>query len=161
MMSNRNGADDGGADLPTVVAGGVTTVTLLLAFGLLAAGWSSFWIVFPVGFGGVLPLAVTLAKRYETRSTTRTNGETTGSGAAGDEPADDAIDALRERYARGEIDEAEFERRVERLLETESRNARGASEVTAVESDAPSSVDDEVVGSTAEEGERTRESERR
>jgi uncharacterized membrane protein len=33
--------------------------------------------------------------------------------------ADDALDRLRERYAAGEIGEAEFERRLERLLETE------------------------------------------
>lgn len=32
---------------------------------------------------------------------------------------DDPLSTLRDRYARGEIDEAEFERRVERLLETE------------------------------------------
>jgi hypothetical protein len=37
--------------------------------------------------------------------------------------APDPLTILRERYARGEIDEAEFERRVERLLETESIEA--------------------------------------
>jgi len=35
------------------------------------------------------------------------------------DPTDDPLATLRDRYARGEIDEAEFERRVERLLETE------------------------------------------
>jgi hypothetical protein len=40
-------------------------------------------------------------------------------GAPVDEDAA-ALDRLRERYAAGEIDEAEFERRVERLLETET-----------------------------------------
>jgi len=33
--------------------------------------------------------------------------------------SDDPIETLRDRYARGEITEAEFERRVEGLLETE------------------------------------------
>jgi hypothetical protein len=35
-------------------------------------------------------------------------------------PAPDPLQVLRERYARGEIDQAEFERRVERLLRTEA-----------------------------------------
>jgi hypothetical protein len=34
--------------------------------------------------------------------------------------ADDSLDALRSRYARGEITEEQFERNVEALLETES-----------------------------------------
>lgn len=37
---------------------------------------------------------------------------------------DPALAALRERYARGEIDETEFERRLERLLETEDAETR-------------------------------------
>lgn len=43
------------------------------------------------------------------------------SAEGGDSPnPDDALRRLRERYAAGHIDEEEFERRVERLLETES-----------------------------------------
>lgn len=100
-------ADDDG--LEAVAAGAVTALTLLVAFGLLAAGVSWFWIAFPVGFGGGLPLAVGLARLYQ-------RGE---SEPSTDETEDDALDTLRERYARGELTDAEFERQVETLLETE------------------------------------------
>lgn len=36
------------------------------------------------------------------------------------QPAEDPLQELRHRYARGEIREEEFERKVERLMETES-----------------------------------------
>jgi uncharacterized membrane protein len=39
--------------------------------------------------------------------------------ATADDSADGALQRLRERYAAGEIDDVEFERRLERLLETE------------------------------------------
>ncbi len=95
----------------SAVAGVVTFLTLAVAFGLLALGWPYFWVAFPVGFGGVLPAAVGLAKWY---------GAEDAPGESARDEREDALATLRERYARGDIDEAEFERRVERLLETES-----------------------------------------
>jgi len=97
-------------DLETIAAGGVTMLTLTVAFGLLFAGVPWFWVAFPVGFGGLLPMAVGGARLYRRRQ------------EADSQPAseaDDALATLRERYARGELTEAEFERQVERLLETE------------------------------------------
>jgi hypothetical protein len=43
----------------------------------------------------------------------------------------DPVDHLRERYARGELTDSEFERRLDRLLETEplSANSRTENEV--------------------------------
>ncbi|WP_135824660.1 SHOCT domain-containing protein [Halorussus ruber] len=41
---------------------------------------------------------------------------------------DDAIDELRARYARGELTDAEFERRLERLIETEDADAKRSKE---------------------------------
>jgi uncharacterized membrane protein len=41
-----------------------------------------------------------------------------------DTTGDPALDALRERYARGEIDEREFERKLDRLLATEDVETR-------------------------------------
>lgn len=40
--------------------------------------------------------------------------------ASQDGSADDALSTLRERYARGELTDEQFERKVERLLETET-----------------------------------------
>lgn len=41
-----------------VVSGLVSILTLGVAFGLLALGVEFFWVAFPVGFGGVLPVAL-------------------------------------------------------------------------------------------------------
>lgn len=99
--------------LEEIVSGAVTALTLLVGFGLMFADVSYFWVVFPVGFAGVLPLALGLVKLYhrqEERDTTTTPSDET----------EDALEELRQRYARGEFTDEEFERRVERLLETES-----------------------------------------
>jgi len=107
--------------LAGVAAGAVTFLTLAVAFGLMFLGVPYFWVAFPVGFGGLLPLSASLAKWYESnRADERERSHGYESATGRDDETDEAIDALRERYARGEIDDAEFERRVERLLETES-----------------------------------------
>jgi len=95
--------------LTAVVAGAVTTLTLVVAFGLLFAGVPWFWVAFPVGFGGVLPMALGATRRYEGRRAD--DGR-----QVSDE--DDALATLRDRYARGELTDEEFERQVEALLET-------------------------------------------
>jgi uncharacterized membrane protein len=103
--------DDSSTDDPDerLAAAAVTLLTLLVAFGGLALGVPFWWVAFPVGFGGVLPLVVALVRRREGRERTAERTERS-----------DALEQLRSRYARGEIDEAEFERRVEGLLETET-----------------------------------------
>ena len=91
--------------LEQLAAGVTTALILLVAFGLLAfdVGW--FWVIFPIGFGGVLP-AVLGAVRYYEPSETDTADD-----------ADDPLETLKQQYARGEIDETEFERRLEQLLD--------------------------------------------
>jgi uncharacterized membrane protein len=102
----------------------VTGGTLLVAFGLLAAGVPWFWVAFPVGFGAVLPAAVAAARDSE-RGRDR-NRESNPKSKPGSGDTDAALATLRERYAAGEIDEATFEARLERLLETET--VKGARE---------------------------------
>lgn len=104
--------------LAPLVVSAVTALTLAVAFGLLALGIESFWVVFVVGFGGVLPMAVAVlsylggpAERdADRRRRTRDASDT----------SETALEALQTRYAQGEFTDEEFERRLERLLETTS-----------------------------------------
>ncbi|MEF8974528.1 MAG: SHOCT domain-containing protein [Haloarcula sp.] len=97
--------------LSAVVSAVVTAATLGVAFGLLALGVESFWLAFVVGFGVVLPAAVGLVESDWSSDTRQETADRDGEAEA-------ALATLRQRYARGELSEAEFERRVERLLET-------------------------------------------
>ena len=114
--ANLEEGDGAGGETPLVslVQAVVSGAIISIGVFLLVADWSLFWLVFVIGFVAVLPAATKLAEWYESRSTDVDETE----------PEDDkqasALATLRDRYASGEIDEAEFERRVERLLETES-----------------------------------------
>jgi len=108
-------ASDADDSLSSLVGSVVTGAVITVGVALLVAGWSDAWVVFVVGLVAVLPASIKLAEWYESRET--------GEGPEADEEVDEqqaALATLRDRYANGEIDEAEFERRVERLLETES-----------------------------------------
>ena len=107
-------SDDDDTPLQSIVAGATTGLILTVAFGLLALGVPWFWVVFPVGFAGLLPVAMGVTKWYEQRQTDHHTPKSTTTAEK------EALETVRNRYARGEIDEAEFERRVEVLLETES-----------------------------------------
>lgn len=104
-----------GADhhpLTPVVSSTVTAGTLLLAFSLLALGVESFWIVFVIGFGGVLPLSLGLLESGQTNERSQNSSGT----------PETPLEELRHRYARGDLTDEEFENRVEALLETEDPN---------------------------------------
>jgi len=59
------------------------------------------------------------------------------------EPVADPVDQLRERYARGELTDSEFERRLDRLLETESLSTNNGTENTVGEADREVSLETE------------------
>ena len=99
---------DEDSPLEEVAVGTVVALTFLVGFGLLAMGNPWFWVAFPVGFAGCIPLAIGLVRLYEARAEREAD------------PDADALETLRERYVRGEIDEEEFEERLALLLETET-----------------------------------------
>lgn len=111
---HERSADDEPRSLTAVVDRTVPTLVVFLGIGLLLLDYSMFWVVFVVGFSGIFPAARSVAQWYDASDGRSTRTAPTRS------DDDRALETLRNRYARGEIDEAEFEERVERLLETES-----------------------------------------
>ena len=104
-----------------------TGVVALLVLGLgLADIWLPwlvpgvpFWVVFVVGFAVVLPLvAIALGESDEAAADAAAPARTDGE-SRGEAP----LDRLKRRYAEGELTDEEFERRLERLLETEDEAA--------------------------------------
>mgnify|MGYP000044192952 FL=1 len=90
----------------------VSLAVLALGFVAMAVDLPSFWIIWAVGFGAVVPALAYL----------RRDGEVTDADAASQDgrDVDDALSTLRERYARGELSEAAFESKLTALLETET-----------------------------------------
>jgi len=118
-----DGDDHGGDDLletlPAVIAVatlGIGATTAILGLGQVTA------IVFVVGWLFLTPLSAILG---ETAAVQNLVGSATGERAnhsSTTQSTDDeaALEALKRRYARGELDDAEFERRTAMLLENES-----------------------------------------
>lgn len=101
--------------LSALLGGLVSLVTLgLWVFMILTAYQGKTYRV---------PIAADIADTFapDPDGTSRTSRSEYGTNA---EAETDALAALRARYARGEIGEEEFERRLERLLETENEDER-------------------------------------
>ncbi|WP_254841286.1 SHOCT domain-containing protein [Natronomonas marina] len=104
--------------LPEGSAGVVSMLVLVAGLGALFAGLEWFWVVFVVGYAGLVPLTAMLSRDDdEERETSSADPE---GRASADDSRTDALETLRERYARGELTHEEFERKLEALLETDS-----------------------------------------
>lgn len=79
-----------------ILPGGISAGTLLVAFALLAAGFDHFWIVFPLGFGVILPTAIGL--RVYAHTTQDTDGHKNTQPQSIEKNAA-ALETLRQRYA--------------------------------------------------------------
>ena len=104
--------------LPEGSAGVASMLVLTVGLAALFLDQWWFWVVFVVGFAGVVPLVAVLSKDDDESGkpseTPHDGGETT------EESRTEALETLRDRYARGELTHEEFERKLEALMETES-----------------------------------------
>ncbi|UPV75329.1 SHOCT domain-containing protein [Halorussus limi] len=108
--------------------------TLLAALSILTFGLTALFAVvgleflvpttFVLGFFIVVPLVALLGDSLPMVETAVDGVEVERSDDFGEGP----IDELRARYARGELTDEEFERRLERLLETEDAAASRTTE---------------------------------
>ena len=112
----------------------VVSVIAVLVLGVAYVAGAGFWLALAAGFVSI-PAGVKSIEWYESRSDDGDSGE-----RADDEQT--PLARLRERYTTGDIDEAEFERRDEHLLETESVD------------DAETTDDDDDAGAAGAEPER-------
>jgi CBS-domain-containing membrane protein len=97
-----------GAGVGAVVA----AVVLVVGLAVTVADIPMAWLVWPLGYGAVLPLAIAYAKRKGERDFAARQD-------AGKE-SDDHLARVKEAYVTGEIGEAEFERRLEATLEDDA-----------------------------------------
>jgi uncharacterized membrane protein len=115
----------------------VSSIVSLLITGiwlgalLTDQGW---WLPFMlVGYVAIVPLVAILFDEDETEESEVESGDQEqsanrqteyGAGKASDrgteQTSEDALQTLRDRYARGELTDEQFERKLERLLETET-----------------------------------------
>jgi uncharacterized membrane protein len=99
--------------IPEELIGLIAVLTLPLGvLAFLTVGFEAAVVVFVVGWLALVPGLGVL------REWIGDDGLADRAGARTD-PEEDPLETLRERYARGEIDEADFERRLEALVETE------------------------------------------
>ncbi|SMO39012.1 SHOCT domain-containing protein [Halorubrum cibi] len=101
--------------LIAVLSFGLTSLFTVLELGVLVPA------TFVVGFLILLPLVAVLGEDFPLVEPADATTETAASADAGrsESHAANPVATLRRRYATGEIGEEEFERRLDRLLETE------------------------------------------
>ena len=131
-MAVTDDTDRDAADPWTRLRENATGITSLLVtafwLGAMVTGQEWWLAALLVGYIAVVPLVAILfgdeddrrewADDYMSTSETETEPEPTSTDSATD--GRDALETLRERYAAGELTDEQFERKLERLLDTET-----------------------------------------
>lgn len=99
------------------VTGIVSMLILGLGFVALFAGVEYFFLVWVFGFAVVVPIVAMLFEESGTESATVHTAPATHRSS---DDTSDALTTLRERYARGDLTDEQFERKLDRLFETDS-----------------------------------------
>ncbi len=94
------------------IGAAVSAAVLVVGLAATMADVPMAWLVWPLGYGVVLPLAIGYAKRE--------NGRSPATRSAADERPGDQLAQVKEAYVAGKIDETEFERRLEAALEDDA-----------------------------------------
>jgi len=107
----------------------LTGIVSLLVTGLwmvaLFTGQEWWWVALIIGYAVVLPLAGILFDEDEESEAWTGDRETaeqtqSASGSSGTASDETPLESLRRRYAEGELTDEQFERKLDRLLETET-----------------------------------------
>lgn len=88
-------------------------LTLGAGFVAMAAGMPYFFLIWVLGFAVVLPIAGILFPEDDADSELAEDKQIA-------DVSTDPLTSLRDQYARGDLTDEEFERKLDRLLETES-----------------------------------------
>ena len=88
-------------------------LTLGAGFVAMAAGMPYFFLIWVLGFAVVLPILGILFPEDEADSELAEDEQ-------GADVSTDPLTSLRDQYARGDLTDEEFERKLDRLLESES-----------------------------------------
>ena len=117
----------GGDDFFETITAITAVATLpLMILGFVFAGWQVGLLVMVVGWFLLVPVFAILSDRAGSDPeevekwldvTERADADRSGDGQSGN--ATDPLETLRDRYARGKLDDEEFERALEALLETD------------------------------------------
>lgn len=100
------------------ITGIVSMLVLGLGFVALFAGVDYFFLIWILGFAVVVPIVAMLFENEDESESPTEHADRVP--RRSDDDTNDALATLRERYARGDLTDEQFERKLDRLFETDS-----------------------------------------